>query len=841
VEAEEKKKKVEAAPPRIVEPAVKKIAVEAEEAKKKKETVEAEESKKKKEAVEAEEARKKLEPVEPSFAEKIAKERTARLDAVLVSAMDAMSEGITKSIGAEAFQEGVRALVDRAPAPVFDRLITLLERGDLPGVLTLLGRTDEAIVKEAEAKEAKTRADRLQKTIEAAVEGAVLPSGFHAFARPTHISFVYRGYYSHIDCVTIPPATLPERLRTEIESFTKRIDDRVREEEAKKKKALEELLGKAVEVALKTVARPPEMIATVEGTTIVLQYRGRTVRFDTTGLEPTNITDNFRAEVEALQKSFDHTEVLAKFGGLIRERIEMIRKAGALRITPLLRDGFLERMQVAVAGLNKLLEEAEKIDPGFVYPFDDFVTMGTVRLVVSMDRSTRRVTAREFDRSRFFGSRPEDEARNKVIAEAVGSPFTDEGTELRTSLFFGDDESLKLFRNMVSTDPNRTQEGCRIGQDESRPNTFFFEIPAPGGGVERWYISNLAATYRRRASDADDSTSEFTISRMGPDGVPDFSMAVPLQRNAVFDMTFNRTPHPTEAGRFMMLLGGFALKPNWSETIRKGAALARAERENEDRDEAGVRDFDLPRDQEIAFLAFHQQNVTDPAFRGVREHFTGLATILNARGYRIALPSGRRFDELGRVVNDAGTPSMVHTVIDRDPAAIIREQLQGVRKRGIRNVYMELACHGGEDGGFMFMKTGGGYETLSYKQLMEIFRSPDFQDMHFTVSTGACYGGFGTEAESFQKTLLDAAGATEGRVTIITQAKPYIYNVGGGFQDALRYYLAAGLNFGQAVRAADRFHRHSSGGTFNPEIRRSSPTRPTYTAEGERPEADLRG
>jgi hypothetical protein len=49
VEAEEKKKKVEAAPPRIVEPAVKKIAVEAEEAKKKKETVEAEESKKKKE------------------------------------------------------------------------------------------------------------------------------------------------------------------------------------------------------------------------------------------------------------------------------------------------------------------------------------------------------------------------------------------------------------------------------------------------------------------------------------------------------------------------------------------------------------------------------------------------------------------------------------------------------------------------------------------------------------------------------------------------------------------------------------------------------------------------
>lgn len=70
----------------------------------------------------------------------------------------------------------------------------------------------------------------------------------------------------------------------------------------------------------------------------------------------------------------------------------------------------------------------------------------------------------------------------------------------------------------------------------------------------------------------------------------------------------------------------------------------------------------------------------------------------------------------------------------------------------------------------------------------------------------------------------------EGRVTIITETKPYRLNWSSNeLQTYIVRNLFEGRTFGDAYRRADRSERERSRGTLNPEVHRSG-TNPTYTA-----------
>lgn len=555
-------------------------------------------------------------------------------------------------------------------------------------------------------------------------------------------------------------------------------------------------------------------------------------------------------------------ESIETLRGVLTAKIEQLRSLGAAQVDEAQSKAHRERMQALVdgrapagqhqeMGINQCLEELRRLDSNFRLPFDDDVTTGSTRLLVTYDIPTNRILLRDFNYRRFLPNLPADNVRNVFMRDCIGDATVPTegrrddnditwwvGSSLFTSPltssfhYFADEPSMKIFRSI----PDTTEGDCHFRRDGTRQNAYYVDVPGPSGR-ERWYISDLGLNPRRRAHGTEE-TNEFTISRLRQNGSIDFSTATHIMRPQVFSATYRIEDYRTAAGETgqWMVLSNMTLRPQWSRAVLAAIERARQEQASEQRDEANMRSFDLPRNEQVGFLAFHQGDLRDPAFSRSPAHLTHLASILHARGYNIALPNGLRFDANGRVVNAAGRESPVHILVERDPrvadwtpAMIIRQRLEALHKQGIRHVYMELACHGSEEGMLEFQQADGhSVERISFKQLMDIFMR--FPSMHFTVHTGACFGGWGRQAEQFRKTMLDTVSREEGRITIITQSKPYITNVGDTFDDALRYYIAAGMTVGQAVRAADRYHRMRTHGTRNPEIRRSSPTRPTHSA-----------
>lgn len=178
-----------------------------------------------------------------------------------------------------------------------------------------------------------------------------------------------------------------------------------------------------------------------------------------------------------------------------------------------------------------------------------------------------------------------------------------------------------------------------------------------------------------------------------------------------------------------------------------------------------------------------------------------------------------------------------------NPIQALRSLLTALVKSGVKQFYIMSLGHGSE-GSFGF-----GNNRISPEAFKTIFA--EFSDCKFTFNTLSCYGGGLANA---MKTFRDESDAKSGRVTVFTQTKPDVPNLGTQVKRnssstryiaALTKYLLQGcggrpgqkLSYGEAHLLADKEAKRE--GFCDAEVYSSRPgDRSRYTADTNKPRTD---
>lgn len=219
---------------------------------------------------------------------------------------------------------------------------------------------------------------------------------------------------------------------------------------------------------------------------------------------------------------------------------------------------------------------------------------------------------------------------------------------------------------------------------------------------------------------------------------------------------------------------------------------AKERRTSERADEAGMKDFDLPKNERIGYIGLY--DVTDPTEASQIEHFPGM---MNQQGYNF--------------VSDGD-----HIVgVDRNPVDILRSNVQNMYEQGVRNFYISMSVHGDTQSISFTGPDGRSYHTEP-SELQAMYNQ--FSDAKFTLSLNACEGG-GFNAADYTDS------GESGRITTFVQAKPELLNTvfrqdgsrvmntprgavstefASAYDSYLMKYIGEGMPYGQAHLRADR-------------------------------------
>lgn len=195
-------------------------------------------------------------------------------------------------------------------------------------------------------------------------------------------------------------------------------------------------------------------------------------------------------------------------------------------------------------------------------------------------------------------------------------------------------------------------------------------------------------------------------------------------------------------------------------TILARCRAAKVGRENEGKDPAKIHAFDLPKDRPIAYIGLIDANPrNDPIIASLVDDMKYWPELLVACGYKIA-----------------AAPAARYIPVADDPAVILEQHVREQKKKGIRDLYLNLTGHGNL-GGIHFLYTDKEkeihHEVLTSEKLFALFDA--HQDCRFTVSTVGCHGGgFAPAVQEYK----DPAGI-DGRITIFLQVKSHSVNQEG--------------------------------------------------------------
>lgn len=232
---------------------------------------------------------------------------------------------------------------------------------------------------------------------------------------------------------------------------------------------------------------------------------------------------------------------------------------------------------------------------------------------------------------------------------------------------------------------------------------------------------------------------------------------------------------------------------NFSYVLDK-VKQAKENRKKEIEDPTKIRNFNLPKNEQIGYIGLYDPDPDDVISAGTLDDVKYFPEMMSSLGYKM-------------VSNEEG--KYAFGVSDTQPETIIENQIKEFLKRGVKNIYIKLDCHGNEYGAYF---PGG---VLTPRELMTIFDK--YQECNFYISTVACRGaGFADALKRYN----DPTGK-EGRIVVFLQSKIYALNQEGrlkgieGVRGApkifssyydvfLANYLINGRNYGEAHLLADQ-------------------------------------
>lgn len=260
---------------------------------------------------------------------------------------------------------------------------------------------------------------------------------------------------------------------------------------------------------------------------------------------------------------------------------------------------------------------------------------------------------------------------------------------------------------------------------------FAFDISVEGSEKERWYIS-----------------SEPYYKDQFPQAPKNLGVALWMRNNN------------GEVDKLTQTFIGFRdLFKNQEEfdhtVILKRVEEAKADRKRELEDAAKVRDFDLPKDRPIGYIALVDGHWSkqDPIIRANVDDINYFPELMSSLGYQVVS------------VNDAKNYS---EVADDSVQKLIENQIKAFQDLGVQDFYISLGSHGCDEGiQFYSSKTGCGCNFLFPKELTDIFNR--YPNCRFIINTLACYGGaLSGEIRNYRD-----HSAEEGRIIEILLAKPH--------------------------------------------------------------------
>ena len=179
---------------------------------------------------------------------------------------------------------------------------------------------------------------------------------------------------------------------------------------------------------------------------------------------------------------------------------------------------------------------------------------------------------------------------------------------------------------------------------------------------------------------------------------------------------------------------------------------AKENRENEIRDAAKIKNFDLSKDEPIGYIGLAEVN--DPLFVNSLNETKYFAEMLSSLDYQMVS------NEEGRYAIGVNSP----------PNEIIENEIREFRRKGIKNIFLKLSGHGDKFGVYFTTMDEFGFDrpkVLSRMMLTDIFdKSPE---CNFVLFADPCSGG-GISAAI--KNYMDPTGQ-KGRITSFLESKIY--------------------------------------------------------------------
>lgn len=223
---------------------------------------------------------------------------------------------------------------------------------------------------------------------------------------------------------------------------------------------------------------------------------------------------------------------------------------------------------------------------------------------------------------------------------------------------------------------------------------------------------------------------------------------------------------------------------------------AKENRKREIEDPTGMRNFDLPKNEPIGYIGLADGH--DLIFEGAVDDVKYFAEMMSSLGYKM-------------VSNEEGKYGIA---VEDYPKDIIEREINGLLKKGVKNIYLKLAGHGNEIGVYFNTKEHGSV-VLTARELKNIFN--EFPECRFFVSTEACSaGGFAKTLKeykdpikqngriaAFLQTKLDATNQ-EGRLKGVegVDGAPKIFST--YYDICFAHYIMNGNTYGQSHLLADR-------------------------------------
>lgn len=302
---------------------------------------------------------------------------------------------------------------------------------------------------------------------------------------------------------------------------------------------------------------------------------------------------------------------------------------------------------------------------------------------------------------------------------------------------------------------------------------YALDITYTSGEKERWYISGQAY-YKDQFPDGEPSwISAISIWK----GTADYGVDKLTQNYLLYYVLVNNNSID-----FQYLMD----KVNQAKENRKG----------EIEDPAGMKNFDLPKNEPIGYIGLADGH--DLIFADAVDDVKYFAEMMSSRGYQM-------------VSNEEGKYGIA---VEDHPEDIIEREINGLLKKGVRNIYLKLAGHGNKVGVYFNTKEGGSV-NLTARELKDIFDK--FPECKFFVSTEACSaGGFAAilkeykdptgqngRVTAFLQTKLDATNQ-EGRLKGVegVNGAPKIFST--YYNICFAYHMMNGNTYGQAHLLADR-------------------------------------